>query len=177
MGFFDHIFDFDNNGKVDSFEMALGYELFPRATQNYYGEEAPPDDFDFDFDFDDEDDPEDEEELAEYFDSMQTETRSERRENAHSVSTDISCLIAELEDLQTRIQNAKSDLETLLDIERDIHLELPDSLSCSDYETEMESAIDSLEDAVRCLDSADSDIGNSLSQLEDASNALDMMDY
>ena len=174
MGLFDKIFDFDNDGTVDAFEMALGYETFPRATQNYYGEE----DSDFDLDLDDEEDEdEDEEELAEYFDSMQDESKSERRGNAHSVGTDIACLITELEDLQTRIQDAKSDLETLLETERDIHLELPDSLSCSEYETEMESAIDALEDAVRSLENADGDICDSLSQLEDASRALDMLDY
>lgn len=173
MGLFDSIFDFDNDGKADAFERALGYEIFHRSTQNYYGEEEPLDDFDFD---EDDDDPEDEDEIAEYFDSMQAETKSERRENARSVSSDISCLIDELEALQARVQQAKSELESLLDAERDIQLELPDILSGSDYETEVESAIDAMESAAGCLDSADEDIWNILRQLEDASQALDMMD-
>ena len=36
---FGGLFDFDNNGVTDNFEMALGFELFSDATMNFFGEE------------------------------------------------------------------------------------------------------------------------------------------
>ena len=170
---YGNLFDFNFDGKTDIIEEAMGFELFSDATVNFYGEEeARGNSFDFDID----DDDLDEDELADAFDAQQPESVSERRAKANSLSSDISCLIAELETLRSRIQDAKTDLETLLETEQDILLDLPDCLSCSDYESEIENAIDAIEDAIGCMDTADSDMDSSISELEAASAALSMLD-
>lgn len=45
---FGGLFDFDCNGKTDTFEMALGFEIMSDATMNFFGEEERHDDYDDD---------------------------------------------------------------------------------------------------------------------------------
>ncbi len=180
IGFFDSIFDVDGNGEIDPFEFGMMIHELEREDEEISGRYRPKDDFIFDDDDDDDDmddmDDMDEDELAEAHDAAQPESVSERRARVRSLAADISCLVTELETLHSRIQDAKTDLETLLDIEQDILLDLPDWLSCSDYESEMENAVDAIEDALGCLDTADSGMSSSISELESASIALDILD-
>ena len=186
IGFFDSIFDVDGNGEIDPFEFGMMIHELEREDEEISGRSRPKDDFIFDDDDDDDDmddmdnmdnmDDMDEDELAEAHDAAQPESLSERRARVHSLAADISCLITELETLHSRIQDAKTDLETLLEIEQDILLDLPDWLSCSDYESEMENAVDAIEDALSCLNTADSGMSSSIIELESASIALDILD-